>query len=85
MEVQNPVVIRTEGRILVYKQRSGGLMQVGDLVRMGSALGFRSGIVMLIDNKPIRGNHTIKVHFLGHKNKKLNGLQWCDPRYLEVL
>ena len=48
-------------------------MQVGDLVRMGSAHGFRSGIVVLIDNKPIRGYHTIKVHFLGHKIEKLNG------------
>ena len=47
-------------------------MQVGDLVRMGSAHGFRSGIVVLIDNKPIRGHHTIRVHFLGHKIEKLN-------------
>ena len=60
-------------------------LRIGDLVRMGSALGFRSGIVVLIDNKPIRGNHTIKVHFLGHKMEKLNGLQWCNPSYLEVL
>ena len=60
-------------------------MQIGDLVRMGSALGFRSGIVVLIENEPIRGHHTIRVHFLGHEIKKLNGLQWCDPRYLEVL
>ena len=60
-------------------------MKVGDLVKMGSALGWRSGIVVLIDNKPIRGYHTIKVHFLGHKMEKLNGLQWCNPSYLEVL
>ena len=60
-------------------------MKVGDLVRMGSSHGFRSGIVVGIDNKPIRGHHTIRVHFLGHKIEKLNGLQWCDPRYLEVL
>jgi len=60
-------------------------MQIGDLVKMRSTLGFRSGIVVLIDNKPIRGNHTVRVHFLGHQMKKLNGLQWCDPRYLEVL
>ena len=60
-------------------------MKVGDLVRVGSALGFRSGIVVLIENEPIRGYHTIRVHFLGHKIEKLNGLQWCDPRDLEVL
>jgi hypothetical protein len=60
-------------------------MKIGDLVRMGSTHGFRSGVVVLIDNKPVRGNHTIKVHFLGHKNKKLNGLHWCSPSYLEVL
>jgi hypothetical protein len=60
-------------------------MKVGDLVRMGSAHGWRSGIVTLIDNKPIRGHHTIRVHFLGHKIEKLNGLQWCNPSYLEVI
>jgi len=60
-------------------------MEVGDLVKMGSTHGFRSGIVVLIDNKPTRGNHTIKVHFLGHKIEKLNGLHWCSPSYLEVL
>ena len=60
-------------------------LRIGDLVRMGSAHGWRSGIVVLIDNKPIRGNHTIRVHFLGHKNKKLNGVHWCHPFYLEVL
>ena len=60
-------------------------MEVGDLVRMGSTHGFRSGIVVGIDSKPIRGHHTIRVHFLGHKIEKLNGLQWCDAWYLEVL
>ena len=59
-------------------------MEVGDLVTMKSTNGFRSGIVVLIENEPIRGHHTIRVHFLGHKIEKLNGLQWCDPRYLEV-
>ena len=60
-------------------------LRIGDLVRMGSAHGWRSGIVVLIDNRPIRGHHTIKVHFLAHKIEKLNGLQWCNPSYLEVL
>lgn len=60
-------------------------MKIGDLVKMRSTHGFRSGVVVLIENEPIRGHHTVRVHFLGHQMKKLNGLQWCNPWYLEVL
>ena len=60
-------------------------MQIGDLVKMRGVKDFRSGIVVLIENEPIRGYHVVRVHFLGHKHEKLNGLHWCDPRELEVM
>ena len=60
-------------------------MKVGDLVKMRCEHGFRSGIVVGVEADAVRGYHTIRVHFLGHKIEKLNGLQWCDPSYLEVL
>ena len=60
-------------------------MKVGDLVKMKSTHSFRSGIVVCFDDHPVRGYHTVRVHFLGHQMKKLNGLQWCNPKDLEVL
>ena len=60
-------------------------MNVGDLVKMRCEHGFRSGIVVGIEADAIRGYHTVRVHFVGHQIKKLNGLQWCNPRDLEVI
>ena len=61
------------------------MIKIGDLVKIRSTFGFRSGVVVLIENEPVRGYHVVRVHFIGHKYEKLNGLHWCDPRELEVL
>tara|TARA_B100000131_G_C17774376_1_gene474647 strand:+ start:451 stop:633 length:183 start_codon:yes stop_codon:yes gene_type:complete len=60
-------------------------MQIGDLVKMRNVKDFRSGIVVDIDFETYRGCHVVRVHFLGHKHEKLNGLHWCDPRELEAI
>jgi hypothetical protein len=60
-------------------------MKVGDLVKMRNTNSFRSGVIVCFDDHPVRGHHTVRVHFIGHKIEKLNGLQWCNPKDLEVL
>ena len=58
-------------------------MQVGDLVIFIGMYG--TGVIILIENEPIRGHHTHRVLFSGTGYEKLDGYHWCDPSTLEKI
>ena len=74
MEVLRPLGLRTERRILVYNQRTGGIMKVGDLV-VSSISPETSEIGVIVG---INKNGDCKVHFA-------HGVYLISTMWLEVI